>query len=331
MIETYKKYLEKWGGDLRFSQLCRFFKDSTNLAFNQSSNGNLPRWIDAYKKLPNLNVEQHSVDCDKPFASGEISDERLEQLNRSLQQLHPWRKGPYQLFDIFLDTEWRSDWKWNRLAPHIDSWSGKNVLDIGCGNGYHCFRIAAKGANSVTGIDTSLLSIMQFKTLQTYFNIDNIDIFPVGIQNMPLDAPFFDTVLSMGVLYHRKDPIEHLNKVKSLLIDGGEVILETLIIGGNQDECLMPEKRYAMMKNVYKIPSVPTLEKWLKEAGFCEIRTVDVSVTSTEEQRSTDWMQFHSLSNFLNPDDPTKTVEGYPAPKRAMVIAKKSKIILSSC
>jgi len=321
MINTYRKYLDKLRSDLRFSQLCDFFEKSANIAFNATSNGNLPRWLDAYWNLPDLAPAKIATGCATPYVNGEIDNKTKEILLSSLHQLHPWRKGPYQLCDIFIDTEWRSDWKWNRLAPHIDSWSDKNVLDIGCGNGYHCFRIAAEGAKTVTGIDTSLLSIMQFKTLQKYFCQDNLDIFPVGIQNMPDNAPLFDTVLSMGVLYHRKDHIGHLKKIKSLLVPGGTAIIETLIVDGDEERCLIPEKRYAMMKNVYALPSVPLLEKWLSEAGFCDIRTVDVTTTSTDEQHSTEWMKFHSLSNFLDNDDQSKTVEGYPAPKRAIVLA----------
>jgi len=323
MEETYIKYLDKLVEDMRFSQLADFFKNSVDRAFNETSNGNLPHWIDAYKKLPQLTPAKLATNCDAPYATGDIDDTTKALLLSSLHQLHPWRKGPFELFDIFIDAEWRSDWKWNRLAQHIDSWGGQNVLDIGCGNGYHSFRIAAQGARSVTGIDTSLLSIMQFKTLQKYFRQDNLDIFPVGIQDMPDNIPLFDTVLSMGVLYHRKDHREHLEKIKSLLQPGGTAVIETLIIDGNSSECLLPEKRYAMMKNVYALPSVALLEEWLKQAGFCDIRILDITVTSTEEQRSTEWMKFHSLSNFLNSTDPSKTVEGYPAPIRAMLIAHK--------
>ena len=323
ITETYKPFLDLLAQDLRFSQMCSFFEEAANLAFNGSSNGNLPCWLSAYSSLPDLEVETSSIVCDTPYASGHLSKQDSETLLESLHQLHPWRKGPFKLFDIFIDTEWRSDWKWDRLAPHVKSWKGKNVLDIGCGNGYHCLRIAGEGARTVTGIDTSLLSITQFKSLNKYLRIDNVDIFPVGIQNMPDNLQLFDTVLSMGVLYHRKDHMEHLHKIKSLLTEGGEAVIETLVIDGDAGDCLIPEKRYAMMKNVYAVPSVATLENWLNEAGFCDIRTVDVTATSIDEQRSTEWMKFHSLSNFLNPEDLSLTVEGYPAPKRAIVIAGK--------
>jgi tRNA (mo5U34)-methyltransferase len=310
----------------KLKELGCFFESILENAFDTSANGNLPRWLEAYSKLPEIDPTEVNIDTDTPFAKGDIDTETKLTLTENLHMFHPWRKGPFELFNIFIDTEWRSDWKWNRLSPHIDSWQDKNVFDIGCGNGYHCFRIASGGAKSVTGIDTSLLSIMQFKTLQKYFKKDNIEIFPVGIQNIPKLNSIFDTVLSMGVLYHRTDPLEHLEKIYDLLVPGGECVVETLIIDGNENDCLEPIDRYAMMKNVYRIPSVTLLEKWLDSTGFYNIRTVDVTVTSPEEQRSTDWMRFHSLSNFLAPEDASKTIEGYPAPKRAMVIANKDKV-----
>jgi tRNA (mo5U34)-methyltransferase len=127
----------------------------------------------------------------------------------------------------------------------------------------------------------------------------------------------------MGVLYHRKDHIEHLKTLKSLLVPGGKALIETLVIDGGKTDCLIPKKRYAMMKNVYTLPSLQLLEQWISDAGFCDITIIDVTVTSINEQRSTEWMKFHSLINFLDKKDQTKTVEGYQAPKRAMLIAYK--------
>ena len=54
------------------------------------------------------------------------------------------------------------------------------------------------------------------------------------------------------------------------------------------------------------------------------IKIVDVTTTSLEEQRSTDWMTFQSLKDFLEPNDPSKSIEGYPAPRRAVITASKS-------
>jgi tRNA (mo5U34)-methyltransferase len=75
------------------------------------------------------------------------------------------------------------------------------------------------------------------------------------------------------------------------------------------------------MGNVWFLPSTDTLLGWLRKLGFRDVQLVDVTVTSTAEQRSTDWMRFHSLADFLDPADSSKTIEGYPAPRRATITA----------
>ena len=75
------------------------------------------------------------------------------------------------------------------------------------------------------------------------------------------------------------------------------------------------------MGNVWFLPSCDTLLGWLRKLGFREPRVIDVTTTSTEEQRSTEWMRFHSLAVFLDPEDSSKSIEGYPAPRRAIVSA----------
>ena len=77
------------------------------------------------------------------------------------------------------------------------------------------------------------------------------------------------------------------------------------------------------MRNVWFIPSCLTLESWLLRCGFTQVRLVDVSRTTSQEQRSTDWMRFESLENFLDPGDSSLTAEGYPAPQRAVFVAEK--------
>jgi tRNA (mo5U34)-methyltransferase len=52
---------------------------------------------------------------------------------------------------------------------------------------------------------------------------------------------------------------------------------------------------------------------------------VDFNKTTTDEQRSTDWMRFHSLPEFLDPENPELTAEGHPAPIRAVFIAEAPK------
>ena len=292
--------------------------------------GDLPDWLSALSSLPDvkpdsINLDNASIDIG---AQQDLTEEQIEVINSAFKQLIPWRKGPYKLFDTLIDTEWRSDWKWDRLKPHIQDLTNRTILDVGCGNGYHMWRMLGEGARHIIGIDPSPRFVVQFYMLKHFIkaHIDNtysIDIVPVGIEGLPANLEAFDTTFSMGVLYHRRSPMDHLRELKATLKPGGELVLETLVVKGEQGYCLVPEGRYAQMNNVWFLPSPATLLSWLRKCGFEDPKCVDENVTSLEEQRATEWMRFQSLSDFLDPEDETKTVEGHPAPTRAIFVARK--------
>jgi len=285
--------------------------------------GDLPRWKSVLSDLPEWHVD--SVQLDQPaitVAGSQLTEQQHATFKNQLMGLHPWRKGPFDLFGVHVDTEWHSDWKWNRLENHIEPLNGRKVLDIGCGSGYHCWRMRGAGAELVVGIDPTPLFIVQFFALQKYIQDHHVTVLPMGIEHLPDKLRFFDTVFSMGVLYHRRSPFDHLFELRDCLVSGGELVLETLVIDGDEGQVLVPEGRYARMGNVWFLPTTATLASWLIKAGFKDIQLIDVTVTSTEEQRRTDWMTFHSLAEFLDPQTTAKTIEGYPAPKRAVFSAK---------
>ena len=284
--------------------------------------GDYPRWSTALAQLPGMENIRVSLDNAAVTVSGNCADS--VQLRQALRGLSPWRKGPYRIGEVHIDTEWRSDFKWTRVQPHLTPLTGRRVLDIGCGNGYHCWRMLAQAPRLVLGIEPSVLFNLQFRALQRYIERQEIHLLPLGVEALPDDMNWFDTVFSMGVLYHRKSPIEHLQQLKSFLRPGGELCLETLVIDGGAGEVLVPDGRYSRMRNVWFIPSALELERWLHRCGFIDVRIVDTSLTTVEEQRRTDWMPFESLAECLDPDDPTHTVEGLPAPRRSILIAKKS-------
>lgn len=286
--------------------------------------GDLPAWYAAMEQLPDITPS--SIDLADRVAigqSGDASPAVMEGLEQGLRALIPWRKGPFDVFGIHIDTEWRSDWKWQRVLPHLSPLGGRTVLDVGCGNGYHCLRMYGAGAGRVIGIDPSPRFVVQFYILKKYLGDIPVDVLPVGIEALPPLLEAFDTTFSMGVFYHRRSPMDHLRELRDTLRPGGELVLETLVIEGGPGQVLVPEGRYAMMNNVWFLPSAPTLLIWLRKCGFTDVRLVDECTTTVAEQHSTDWMRFHSLPEFLNPNDPSLTAEGHPAPRRAVFIARK--------
>lgn len=287
-----------------------------------TTHGKMDSWVNALDALPDITPSHIDLKNQvKIGAANDLTPEQQAQFLEQLMQFHPWRKGPYRLFGIDIDTEWRSDWKWQRLLPHIQPLSGRKVLDVGGGNGYHGWRMQGEGADLVIGIDPTLVFVMQYQVMQRYIQSDKHFVVPTGIESLPENLAFFDTVFSMGVLYHRRSPIDHLYELRACLRSGGELVLETLVIEGEEGDTLMPENRYAKMRNVWFLPSIPTMLLWLQRCGFNNVRCVDVNDTSIEEQRRTDWMTFESLADFLDPNDFSKTIEGYPGPKRAIFLA----------
>ena len=267
---------------------------------------------------------------------GEGSDLSIDadSFRNQLMSLHPWRKGPYSVFGTHIDTEWHSDWKWQRIVQHVSSLDGRRVLDVGCGSGYHAWRMWGAGAEAVVAIDPSQLFWVQFQLMQQwianwigrqpeYMPNTPVQYLPIPLEAMPKHTQAFDTIFSMGVLYHRKSPFEHLDHLRSLLLKGGEVVLETLVVEGDVTTVFVPPGRYAAMNNVWCLPSVDALKLWMERVGFVNVRCVDINKTSIEEQRSTDWMTWKSLPDFLDSVNPNKTIEGHPAPLRATLIANR--------
>ncbi|GAB5380583.1 MAG: tRNA 5-methoxyuridine(34)/uridine 5-oxyacetic acid(34) synthase CmoB [Aliiglaciecola sp.] len=286
----------------------------------QQLHGDFAKWQKLLKKLPQTNTSNCDIKSQVSFGTTDDVDEYTQkQIIGLLKQFKPWRKGPFNVHGIQIDTEWRSDWKWDRVLPHLDPLKDRQVLDIGCGSGYHMWRMLGEDAKLVVGVDPSQLFLMQFQAIK-HFNPDpRIHLLPIGVEQLP-ELKAFDTVFSMGVLYHRRSPIDFLHQLKMQLRTGGQLVLETLVVDGDDTTVLMAGERYAQMRNVWFLPSTQALSIWMSRVGFKDVKVVDVAVTTTQEQRQTDWMDSLSLEDFLDPNAPSKTIEGYPAPKRAVLI-----------
>lgn len=296
--------------------------------FDERFHGKLAHWLALLETLPAITASTVDINADRVTIGSKKDCDAATQaiLKALLLQFHPWRKGPYELFGIHIDTEWHSDWKWQRVKDHISPLKNRLVLDVGCGNGYHMWRMLAEDPQLVIGADPSQFFLTQFHLVKHYAGVDlPIHLLPLKGEELPAftreyRGKGFDTVFSMGVLYHRESPITHLKELRYFLRPGGELILETLVVDGDEHTMLIPEGRYAKMRNVWFLPSPDLLIRMLQRAGFINIRVVDLNQTSVEEQRSTEWMTYESLPDFLDPKDPNKTIEGDPAPKRAVVV-----------
>ena len=310
--------------NIRFAALYEALPDwaelDATLFANLHRHGDCGRWQAALDRLP----QAHNIRTDYGdvvAVAGGLGPEGQSQLREVLQALHPWRKGPFDLFGVRVDAEWRSDLKWRRVAPAVDL-AGATVLDVGCGNGYFGWRMLQAGARRVVGIDATPLFHMQHQAINHYAGDQRNAVLPVRLEQLPerLSEARFDAAFSMGVLYHQRSPGEHLRRLCRSLKTGGQAIVESLIVESAAP--LRPAGRYARMRNVFEIPTPNSLLNALAAAGFEEARIIDMAATARIEQRSTPWMRFESLAEALNPEDAMQTIEGHPAPRRCVVAAR---------
>jgi tRNA (mo5U34)-methyltransferase len=249
----------------------------------------------------------------------EIKGEFDEEVKKVARALMPWRKGPFKIGNLFIDSEWQSFIKYNLLESHFDL-RDKIVADIGCNNGYYMFRMLKQNPKKVVGFDPMALFNLQFEFINHFIKSDKLKYELLGVEHLPYYEEKFDTIFCLGVLYHRSDPVNMLKQLKQGLKKGGEAIIDTFIIEGDEEIALTP-KRYAKMRNVYFIPTINALRNWAEIAKFSEFEVLEIKPTDLNEQRKTDWIEGESLNNFLN-EDSTKTIEGYPPPIRAYVRLK---------
>ena len=251
----------------------------------------------------------------------ELSAEDFAKVEAAMRAFMPWRKGPFQVFGIDIDAEWRSCRKWDRVLPVLPSLTGKVVADIGCNNGYYMFRMAQHGPAAVLGFEPFVQHYFAFHALNGLADQENLHIEPFGVEDIGLFPACFDVIFLMGIIYHRISPVEMLRDLKRAIRPGGPLIVESQAIPGEMPVALFPDKTYAKVPGTYFVPTAPCLMNWLKRAGFTGIELFAQHPMSHEEQRRTEWMTFESFSDFIDPENPGLTIEGYPAPWRIYVKA----------
>jgi len=277
---------------------------------------------EAIDSIPEPKVKSYTLDDTIEITLEEsYSKENLIRIEDVAKTMLPWRKGPFKIDSLFIDTEWRSYIKYAIIEPHFNL-KDKIVGDIGCNNGYYLFKMLSHKPKKLVGFDPSALTFMQFKFINKFIQ-SNIKYELLGIEHIQYYEHKFDTLFCLGVLYHRSDPIGSLKSLYRALNSNGELILDTFMIDGEDDICLTPKERYSKIPNIYFIPTVNALKNWCFRAGFKKVEVIAIKKTSLEEQRKTEWINSQSLNDFLDPNNSELTIEGYPAPKRVYIKATK--------
>ncbi|MBP7769934.1 MAG: tRNA 5-methoxyuridine(34)/uridine 5-oxyacetic acid(34) synthase CmoB [Aliarcobacter sp.] len=285
---------------------------------------NVQPWYEQIQKISQIEKLDLTIDYGDWFSVGKIEDlsqKEYEIVLNAAKKLIPWRKGPFNIFGIQIDSEWQSNIKYNLIRPHFDL-KNKIVADIGCNNGYYMFRMLEDKPKKLVGFDPSPLTLHQFEFINHFVNSDIIYEM-LGVEHLEFYNHKFDFIFMLGVLYHRADPIGTLKSLARGLNSKGEILIDTFMIDGEEELCLSPNKRYSKIPNIYFIPTISALKNWLERAGFEDIEIIATTITTSEEQRKTSWSFDQSLEDFLDSSDKSKTVEGYPAPKRVYVKARK--------
>lgn len=251
--------------------------------------------------------------------SVDSSDVDLATLESLLKDLKPWRKGPFKICSIDIESEWNSFIKFNLIKNYLNI-NNKIVADIGCNNGYYAFKMLPLNPKKIYAFEPSAFCKMQFDLLNAFIKSD-ICFELLGLEDLINYDVKFDVIVCLGVIYHRTNPIDCLKILKHSLNKNGEILLDTLIVESS-DEIVLSPLVYAKMKNVYFIPSISAFKNWLIRAGFRDIRLIATKQTTSKEQRKTSWISGESLEDFLDKNDANKTIEGYQAPIRAYFSAK---------
>jgi tRNA (mo5U34)-methyltransferase len=249
----------------------------------------------------------------------EISPADRATLLAALRGFMPWRKGPFSVFGIEIDAEWRSNRKWDRLLPILPDLKDKVVADVGSNNGYYMFRMQHHQPRLVVGFEPYLHHYFTFRLLNGLAGCDNLALELLGVEDLGLFSESFDVVFLMGILYHRISPVECLREIKKAMTPGGTLIVESQAIPGQEPVALFPEGRYAKVPGTYFVPTGACARNWMIRAGFSQVELFCSHAMTSDEQRRTDWMDFESYSDFIDPHNPHLTLEGYPAPLRVFL------------
>jgi tRNA (mo5U34)-methyltransferase len=152
--------------------------------------------------------------------------------------------------------------------------TGKRVLDIGSWDGLWSFEAEKRGAAEVYATDDiSQRHVHSTRTFTLAKDIleSNVRYFPeTPVERVPSLGVKFDIVLFLGVYYHLRDPLRALAILRSVLNEGGLIIIEGEV-------CYNRRKSFARFlytdivyddSSNWWIPSIKCLEEWIESSFF---------------------------------------------------------------
>lgn len=315
-------YLKNIKGQIDLETLSKIHRERENWKTRKASEKYQDALDFSWNKESNLSIENGVI---KITSLSALDKKEKDLIYEKAKLLKDWKKGPFQIDDMLIDAEWRCDFKWNRIKESVGSLEGHNILDIGCNNGHYMYQMLEKKPRLVMGIDPVPLYWAQFEFIQKFFSEPKLQFELFGVSEIVHMKNVFDTIFSMGIIYHHRNPIAQLIDIRNSLAPGGQLIIETIGIPGEDSVALFPTDRYANMGNVWFFPTLNCLINWLEKAKFVDIEVISTKWEGENEQRNTLWCDSPSYQSFLDPNDSSKTIEGYPAPKRFCLKAKKKK------
>lgn len=316
-------YLQEYTDKINFPAIKQIRKHK----LIESEKSIYERYIKAYKLTKKFSSKLQCLDNSvvKFGEEEELTDPQAQlELKKSLETFIPWKKGPFNIFGNHIDSEWRSDLKWERFLPKLESLQNNIIADIGCHNGYFMYRMAAHNPKLVLGFEPVIKHYFNFKLLQNIAQVPKLQFEMLGVEHIDLFPGFFDKVFCLGILYHHREPLTLLKKIYSSMKKKAWLYIDCQGIPGELPYALFPKSRYAKCRGIWFLPTESCLINWLQRTGFQKIECFYNQKLSPKEQRSSSWAPIDSLDSFLDINNPNLTIEGYPAPQRIYIKAQRA-------
>ena len=112
--------------------------------------------------------------------------------------------------------------EWHELKKLLPDFSGKSVLDLGCGFGWHCRYAVEQGAAYVIGVD---LSERMLKKAEEMTRSPSIQYIHSSMEDFPYPENSFDIVISSLALHYVENYTEDCRKIFNSLREGGCFVL----------------------------------------------------------------------------------------------------------